>query len=344
MAPSIYFIDREQSTTLQDIGVYSWRLAAASPASGQPEHVEGLDVTDGALPLLGVKPALGRLFTRRDDTPGVAETVMLSYGYWQRRFGGSSSVIGRTLTIDGKPHEIIGVLPRGFHFLDIRDGDCSLPMQLGPQQDQARQLQLQRARPAEARRHHAAGQRRHGAPDSHLPSAASPRPMASAPALFEKATFKPTLQPLKQDVVGDVGNVLWVLMGSIVRGAADCLRQRRQPAAGARGRPPAGTRHPLRAGRGLRSASLPDLLFESAVLGLTGKRCSASRWPMARCASWWRWRPPACRACMRSASIFRCCSSRSALRCSPACSSASFRCFKYAGAHSAPACAKADAR
>ena len=89
MAPSIYFIDREQSATLQDIGAYdsdSFNVTGA----GEPEHVRGLDVTDGTLPLLGVVPALGRLFTRQDDSPGAAATVLLSYGYWRQKFGAAS--------------------------------------------------------------------------------------------------------------------------------------------------------------------------------------------------------------------------------------------------------------
>src|SRR5271156_2442773 len=95
MSPSIYFIDREQSTTLQDIGAYTGDSMNVTGA-GQPEHVDGLDVTDGALPLLGVKPALGRLFPRRDDTAGAPATVLLSYDYWQHKFGGNASAIGRT--------------------------------------------------------------------------------------------------------------------------------------------------------------------------------------------------------------------------------------------------------
>src|SRR5579875_1945298 len=99
MSPSIYFIDREQNTTFQDIGVYTGDSFNVT-GIGQPEHVEGLDVTDGTLPLLGVQPALGRLFTRRDDTAGAPATVLLSYDYWQHRFGGSAAAIGRTLTLD----------------------------------------------------------------------------------------------------------------------------------------------------------------------------------------------------------------------------------------------------
>ncbi|MGA7960782.1 MAG: ABC transporter permease, partial [Candidatus Acidiferrales bacterium] len=120
ISPSIYFIDREQNTTFQDIGVYNGDSFSVTGA-GQPEQVRGLDVTDGTLPILGVKPALGRLFTREDDSPGSPETVLLSYGYWHQKFGGASSVIGRSITVDGKPREIIGVLPQGFHFLDYQD-------------------------------------------------------------------------------------------------------------------------------------------------------------------------------------------------------------------------------
>ena len=97
--------------------------------AGAPEHVRGLDVTDGTLPLLGVQPAVGRLFTRRDDSPSAPQTVLLSYSYWQQKFGGASSVIGRPITLDGKSREIIGVLPREFHFLDYPDAALIVPFQ-----------------------------------------------------------------------------------------------------------------------------------------------------------------------------------------------------------------------
>ena len=141
IAPFLYFIFREQNTTLQDFGVYNNNDVSVTGV-GQPEHVPGLDVTDGTLPLLGVKPALGRLFSKRDDAPDAPKTVILSYGYWQRRFGGNNSVIGRTLTIEGKAHEIIGVLPKQFQFLDERAGRTLSAHGLGSQQNQAGQFQL----------------------------------------------------------------------------------------------------------------------------------------------------------------------------------------------------------
>ena len=78
MAPSIYFIDREQNTTLEDIGAYDDNSHDVT-GTGQPEHVKGLDVTDGTLPIVGVAPTLGRLFTRKDDSPDAPATVAIAY-------------------------------------------------------------------------------------------------------------------------------------------------------------------------------------------------------------------------------------------------------------------------
>jgi predicted permease len=214
MSPSIYFIDREQNTTFQDIGVYQGDAMNVTGA-GQPEHVEGLDVTDGTLPLLGVKPVVGRLFTRRDDTAGAPATVLLSYAYWQRKFGGNASAIGRTLTLDGKPYEVIGVLPRDFHFLDRPDAALIEPMQWDRNKTKLGNFSysaLARLKPGVTMQQASTDMARL------LPISirSFPAPDGFSPALFEKAHFQPNLRPLKQDVVGDVGNVLWVLMGSIV--------------------------------------------------------------------------------------------------------------------------------
>ena len=129
MAPFLYFIDREQNSTFEDVGMYNGDSLSVTGA-GEPEHVSGMDVTDGTLPLLGVRPVLGRLFTRRDDTADAPKTIILSYSYWQKKFGGSNSAVGRTLNVAGTNREIIGVLPRNFQFLDNYNAALFLPMQL----------------------------------------------------------------------------------------------------------------------------------------------------------------------------------------------------------------------
>ena len=267
MSPSIYFIDREQNTTFQDIGAYNDDSISVTGV-GEPEQVHGIDVTDGTLPLLGVKPALGRLFTREDDSPGTPETVLLSYGYWRQKFGGDPNVIGRSITLDGKPREIIGVLPQNFHFLDEGDPAIFLPfkwdrnkIKLGNFSYRA----LARLKPGVTMAQASADVARM------LPISirSFPAPEGFSVSLFEKAQFGPNLRPLKQDVVGDIGNVLWVLMGSIAvvlliacANVANLLLVRVE-----------GRRQELavRAALGAGWKRIAgDLLFESVILGLLG--------------------------------------------------------------------------
>ena len=265
--PSIYFIDREQNTTLEDIGAYDGDSMNVTGA-GQPEHVKGLDVTDGTLPILGVVPAVGRLFTRKDDSPGAPATVLLSYGYWQSKFGGASSVIGRAITVDGKPRVIIGVLPKGFQFLDQQDVALVVPFQwdrstikLGNFSQRA----VARLKPGVTMEQASADMARL------LPIVlrSFPAPDGFSADLFVKARISPNLRPLKQDVIGDVGKVLWVLMASIVlvllvacANVANLLlvrvEGRRQELA---------IRSALGAGWGRIAA---ELLYESVTLGLAG--------------------------------------------------------------------------
>ena len=267
MCPSIYFIDREQSTTLQDIGAYGGDSLNVTGA-GEPEHVRGLDVTDGTLPLLGVTPALGRLFSRKDDLPGAPQTVLISYPYWQKKFGGVSSVIGRPITVDGKTREIIGVLPRGFHFLDLPDAALVLPFQWDRSKVKLgnfSQRAFARLKPGVTMAQASADMARL------LPITfrSFPAPEGFSPTIFDKANISPNLRPLKQDVIGDVGKVLWVLMGSIVlvllvacANVANLLlvrvEGRRQELA---------IRSALGAPWGRTAA---ELLFESIVLSLAG--------------------------------------------------------------------------
>jgi predicted permease len=267
MAPSVYFIDREQSTTFQDIGAYNDDSFSVT-GTGEPQLVHGLKVTDGTLPLLGVVPALGRLFTRQDDSPEAPDTVLISYGYWREKFGGDPAVIGRPITADGKPREIIGVLPRGFQFLDDQDIAIIAPfkwdrskLKLGNFSYRA----LARLKPGVTMAQASADVARM------LPivSRSFPPPEGFSTQLFENAHIGPNLRSLKQEVIGDVGNVLWVLMGSIAMvlliacaNVANLLlvrvEGRRQELA---------IRTAMGAGRG-RIAG--DLLFESILLGLMG--------------------------------------------------------------------------
>ena len=211
---SIYFVYRDQNTTLVDIGAYNNDELDVTGA-GAPEHVRVMHVTDGTLPLLGVSPVWGRLFTRHDDSPGAAQTVVLTYPYWQRRFGGASSVIGSSITVGGIPREIIGVLPQRFHFLDQKDPSLILPMRW----DRATTTLGSFNANAIARLKSGVSMQQ-AATDLErlLPVVAVifPPPEGVSANFFESMRLAPSLIPLKEELVGNVQNALWVLLGSTI--------------------------------------------------------------------------------------------------------------------------------
>src|SRR5437016_9339419 len=213
LSPSDYFIYREQNRTLQDIGLYQGDSVSVTGVA-EPEQVPALRVTDGTLPLLGIPPLLGRGFSKQDDSPGAPETVMLTYGYWRRKFGGDSSVIGRNIIVDGKSRQIIGVLPQRFHFLDDDDPAVITPFQFDRNKTHLGNFSyegLARLKPGVTIEQVNTDVARM------LPIVMSsfPTPPGFSIKLFEDAHIGPNARPLKRDVVGDVGSVLWVLMGSI---------------------------------------------------------------------------------------------------------------------------------
>ena len=211
-SPSSYFTYREEGRTFEDIGL--WRTGSESITGiGEPEHVDSLVVTDGVLPMLGIQAIRGRVFTRADDTPGTPETVLLTYGYWQRRFGGDANAVGRRLVVDGKARDIIGVLPRDFRFMDVRPA-VVLPMRFNRAEVFVGNFGYQ----AIARLKPGATIAQANADVARMiPMMASKFPPAPGMSMemMNKARLGPDVRPLRSDVVGDIGNVLWILMATV---------------------------------------------------------------------------------------------------------------------------------
>jgi predicted permease len=110
---------RTQSQSLEAAGAYFFaegRSGVDMVGDGEPLHVTSAFVTDGFFQTLGRAPQLGRPLQAQDHVPGQGHVVVLSHGMWQRRFGGSPDVLGRTVTLDGRPSTVVGVMPRGFDF------------------------------------------------------------------------------------------------------------------------------------------------------------------------------------------------------------------------------------
>lgn len=102
----------------------------------QPEQLQGMNVSAGFLPALGVRPAAGRLFTKAEDQAGATAVVDISFSLWQRRFGGDPGVIGRALDLDGRSYTVVGVLPATFRF--VVPADVFAPLGLKADQMQRR--------------------------------------------------------------------------------------------------------------------------------------------------------------------------------------------------------------
>jgi predicted permease len=122
---------RRLNTVFTDIAATQTARPTLS-GDGEPEQLPGRKVTGNFWSLLGVSPLLGRVFTEDEDRRGV-KVAVLSHGLWLRRFGGSPSVLGRTITLDDTPYEVIGVMPRDFFFLPARDIDVWMPTSFSPE-------------------------------------------------------------------------------------------------------------------------------------------------------------------------------------------------------------------
>jgi predicted permease len=208
LSAPMYFAYREASQTFQNFGIWNGGFASVT-GLGDPEQVPILSVTYEILPTLGVTSFLGRGFSSADDSPGRPQTVILTYAYWQRRFGGDKSAIGRLLTIDSRPREIIGVMPPTFRFLNNAP-QMILPLQLDRAQannDAFNYLGIARLKPKVtlAQANCDVGRM--------LPIWASF--FGGSRNMLESTKMAPALRPLKQDVVGDIAKSLWVVMGTV---------------------------------------------------------------------------------------------------------------------------------
>ena len=211
-APFLYYTYREQGRVFQDVAMWTGDTVSVTGIA-EPEEVRAVDVTDGLLPMFGATPALGRLFTKQDDSPGAADTVVLMAGYWRSRFGADPSAIGRRIMLDGKPREIIGVLSDSFRFLDQKPS-LILPLQFNRAETHLGNFSftgVARLKPG-ATLDQATADVARLIPDSLAQFPAFPGFSAK---MFADVKLSPNLRLLKDDVIGDVGSVLWVLMGTI---------------------------------------------------------------------------------------------------------------------------------
>jgi predicted permease len=207
LSAGMYAACMERARAFESFGV--WTSGAATVTGrGDPEQLVTVTATQGVLPALGVAAYIGGWFSVQDDSQGSPQTVILSYGYWQRKFGGDREVLGRSLVVDFVPRRVIGVMPRNFRFVNLAP-DILLPQRFpksGLRTDEFSYAGVARLKPG-------------------VTVALANQDLArvwstwgetqGVGKMLEMLNIRPNLRPLKKEVVGDVGSVLRVLMGAL---------------------------------------------------------------------------------------------------------------------------------
>jgi putative ABC transport system permease protein len=196
-----YLTYRENQQVFEGIGAWDPTEVSVT-GGGDPERVQGLLVSASTLPLLRVQPILGRAFSSEDDVPGAPRRVILTYGYWQRRFGGAGNVVGQQLVVDGRPTEVIGVLPAWFKFLRTRPA-VVLPMPLDVNAPRGVSFGFQALARLE--------------PGVTLAQANADvaRMISLLPPTFSRLELRPNVRPLATEVIRNVGQILWILLAAV---------------------------------------------------------------------------------------------------------------------------------
>ncbi len=196
----------------QSLGVWGPGTASVTGVA-KPEQVDTALISDGVLQTLNVPAAVGQWLTAADQDPHGNQRVMLSYGYWQRRFGGNPNIVGRTIQVDHQPREIAGVMPRGFKLLNY-DFDLVVPLAFDPTHQQLAGFAyrgIARLRPGVT----IPQANRDVARLINVWMDSWTNGPGSDPHYYRIWKITPSLLPLKDQVVGSVGNVLWVVMATI---------------------------------------------------------------------------------------------------------------------------------
>ena len=212
IAVSLYVTYSEESRVFEDIAMWATDTATITNW-GPPEELPALLVTNRVLSVLRVQPQLGRDFTAWDGDPRSQRTVIFSDGYWRSRFGGDRSVIGRRIMVDDTVREVIGVLPPSFEFMDRRVS-LVIPARFNRHDVDLINFSYQgiaRLKPGVTLAQANADVARM------LPIATARFPMSAERGanVFAEAHVGPSVRPLKDVLIGDIGNTLWVLMGTV---------------------------------------------------------------------------------------------------------------------------------
>jgi predicted permease len=213
LSASMWATFADQNQTLEAVGVWTPGNVNITQFE-EPEQIRVAFVGEGVLAALRVQPLAGRLFEAGEYVPSSTPTpVILSHRYWQRRFGSDPSAVGRTLRIDSRNRDVIGVMPAGFRMVNA-EADLLIPLRLDRSKLQLPGFGLE-----------AIGRLKPGvditAANTDLarliPVWMRSWPAAAGvdPKVYESWRITPALRPLNQAVIGTAGDILWPVMATI---------------------------------------------------------------------------------------------------------------------------------
>jgi len=203
VAPADFFDWRRGSRSFTAMAAYN-EIALNLTGRGEPERLRGLSVSPGFLAALGVSPVVGRDFAPDEETFGRHRVALLSDGLWRRRFGGDASIVGRTVTVDGNPYEVVGVLPARFWW--PTRPDLLVPLALDDHDRTLRAAHFLRV----------VGRRNSGVSftQAREEMAVIGRRLSAAFPV-ENANHTTSVQPLRDALVGDTRTALLTLLGAV---------------------------------------------------------------------------------------------------------------------------------
>jgi len=127
----MFHLNERQTNVFQDVAAYDFTSPGFKLTGDRPEQLQGIHVSEAYFRLFGARAMLGRRFTPIEDSPNGGKVVVLSYDFWQTRFGGDPAIMGKWLMLGNEPHTIVGVIGKDFSS-DPR-ADVWLPFQFEPQ-------------------------------------------------------------------------------------------------------------------------------------------------------------------------------------------------------------------
>ncbi|HEX7182944.1 MAG TPA: ABC transporter permease [Thermoanaerobaculia bacterium] len=200
-SPAEFLDYRKESKLFESMSAY---LADAVVATGpQPERLQMVLASAELWPTLGVNAALGRTFLPDEDRPGYQAVVVLSHGFWQRRFGSDAGIVGRKIVLDGSPYTIIGVMPAGFGFPEPKV-ELWAPLALDPATVEGRTRHMLSV----------VGRLRPGATVDQV--RADMKVIADRWAQEYEHAHPMTALTLREQILGDVSRPLLVLLGTVL--------------------------------------------------------------------------------------------------------------------------------